>query len=213
MEDYVKNIYSIQRTEKKVTTSLLANELSVSAASVTEMIKKLAQNGLIDYAPYRGVSMTGKGEKMALGVIRRHRLLELFLVKILSFSWESVHAEAEKLEHVISDELEHRIDNLLGNPTIDPHGDPIPSREGKIEILKHPRLSDLEVAERCTITRVTDSPRLLIYVKKVGLTLNKKIAVKSVESYDGSMELSVSGRQRPVYISQDVANNIFVERA
>ena len=129
IENYLKNIYKLQESRRKVSTSLLSEQLRISAASVSEMVKKLSESGQLKYTPYRGVELTEQGRRKALRIIRRHRLWELFLVEVLKYPWDEIDEEAEKLEHMTSERLESRIDEILGYPSVDPHGDAIPSRE------------------------------------------------------------------------------------
>ena len=130
MEDYLKAIYQLAGSKSKVSTTRLAQHLTYSPASVTSMVQKLSQMKLLSYRPYQGVRLTAAGSKVALEVIRHHRLIELYLLQVLGYSWDKVHAEADRLEHVISEEFEERIDEALGFPTTDPHGDPIPTKDG-----------------------------------------------------------------------------------
>jgi DtxR family Mn-dependent transcriptional regulator len=141
VENYIKNIYKLQELEKRVTTSLLSDRLQISAPSVSEMVRKLADEGTVSYTPYKGVELTVEGRKQALKIIRRHRLWELFLVEVLKYQWDEIDEEAERLEHFMSEKLEERIDVALGYPRRDPHGDLIPTREGILENRKHVPLS------------------------------------------------------------------------
>ncbi len=156
MEDYLKVIYSLQSQNEKVTTQAIAERLKVQSPSVTNMIKRLADLNLVEHTPYRGVLLTQTGERAALEVVRHHRLLELYLADALGYSWDEVHAEAEQLEHSISEEFEARIDRVLGYPTTDPHGDPIPSVEGDIQPLTQLLLADLETGDEAKVERVWD---------------------------------------------------------
>lgn len=210
-EDYLKQIYCIGALEDRVTTSSIAEKLRISAASVTDMIQKLSREGYVSYEKYQGVRLTSKGEHLALRVIRRHRLIELFLVTVLHYTWDHVHEEAERLEHVISDEMERRIDEFLGFPKYDPHGDPIPTNDGVIEEQPGVRLSELETGDRARILRVTDSKQLLQLMKKMNLLLNQALDIDEKESFDHSMTVSVEGRKKQ-FLSRDVAHNIFVQK-
>jgi len=211
-EDYLKNIYSLGQKSDKITTSAIADELSISSASVTDMIKKLSEKDLLSYTPYRGVKLTKKGEKTALRVIRRHRLLELFLVEVLDFSWDKVHEEAERLEHVVSEELEQRIDHYLGYPKHDPHGDPIPTAAGEIEEWNYTKLSNMEIGDAGAIVKVSDTQTLLQYMDKLGLGLNQTILVKDKEPFDGTMTIKIQGK-RELMISREAALHIFVKKS
>ncbi|MDQ2684023.1 MAG: metal-dependent transcriptional regulator, partial [Chloroflexota bacterium] len=156
MEDYLKAIYRIEERGQAVSTQHLANELAISGASVTNMIKRLAELKLVDYSKYRGVTLTEPGRKVALEVIRHHRLLELYLSESLGMPWHEVHAEAERLEHHLSDELEARMDSALGFPTHDPHGDPIPTPELTIENVAGVNLAAMKSGQSGVVTQVSD---------------------------------------------------------
>jgi DtxR family Mn-dependent transcriptional regulator len=211
-EDYLKQIFWLSRKLNKITTTAIARSLVISPASVTDMVKKLSDHGYLTYAPYYGVRLTRKGEKLALRVIRRHRLLELFLVRVLQFSWDNVHEEAERLEHFISDGLEEKIDHYLGYPKYDPHGDPIPTHDGIMEELSERRLSELAEGESAVILRVTDSKKLLQYMKKMELALNSRVTVVAKDSCEESLTIRVSGKKEQ-FVSRDVANSVFVKKA
>jgi DtxR family Mn-dependent transcriptional regulator len=210
-EDYLKQIFWLSRKSGKITTSAIAKSLAISSASVTDMVKKLFENGYLTYEPYYGVQLTRKGEKSALRVIRRHRLLELFLVKALEFSWDNVHEEAERLEHFMSEALEEKVDRYLGYPKYDPHGDPIPTHDGVMEEQRDCRLSELKEGESAVILRVTDSKKLLQYVKKMELALHSRVTVKSKESFDDSMTIRINGKKEQ-FLSREVTGSIFVKR-
>lgn len=210
-EDYLKTIFWLSRLTGKVNTSSIASGLKISSASVTDMLKRLSENGYISYTPYYGVRLTKKGDRTALKVIRRHRLLELFLVEALGYSWDNVHDEAERLEHVVSDELEARIDSFLGYPRYDPHGDPIPSDEGVMEKVEYSMLSDLKEGEEGIISQVVDSAKLLQYMKKNGLALQSRVAVREKETFDDSMKIRIDGK-KDVFFSREVTQQIFVKK-
>ena len=159
VENYLKGIYELESQRGKVSTSLLSERLRVSSASVTEMIQRLAEDRMVDYTPYRGVALTEDGRRHALRIIRRHRLWELFLVEVLKFNWDEIHDEAERLEHIMSDRLEERIDAVLGHPRIDPHGHVIPSPEGLISAEDHPLLCDVEAGSVVMDARQRFKPR------------------------------------------------------
>jgi DtxR family Mn-dependent transcriptional regulator len=211
IEDYLKHIYKLQATDKKVTTSSLAGRLSIAPASVTEMIKKLSEQGLLRHTPYRGVALTEKGRRHALRIVRRHRLWEVLLVELLGLSWDEIDREAERLEHSTSQELERKIDEVLGYPKVDPHGDPIPTEDGELRETAYESLADLEPGQTCTIKRVSDrNPEILKYATKLGLSLKKKIVIKECVEFDGSILVGLGKRE--CYVSQKLAHNIFVER-
>jgi DtxR family Mn-dependent transcriptional regulator len=159
VEDYLKAIYALSREdlgEERVSTSAIAERMQVSAASATSMMQRLAEMKLVHYVPYQGVSLTEAGEKIALEVIRHHRLLELYLAEALGYPWDAVHDEAERLEHVISEEFEDRIDAMLGHPTTDPHGHPIPPKTGRMPDEENRRLTEVEPGEVVVVRRVHD---------------------------------------------------------
>jgi DtxR family Mn-dependent transcriptional regulator len=179
IQDYLKEIYKLRTGGGKVTTTALAKRLRVSPASVSAMVKKLAALGLAEHVPYRGVDLTPAGERVALEVVRHHRLLELYLARTLGIAVESVHAEADRLEHVLSDELEARIDSVLGFPTHDPHGDPIPDAQLQMqdEHVVRP-LSELEPGEQATVLRVPDDDDLLPRLSALGLVPGRSVVLK-----------------------------------
>lgn len=209
-EDYIKGIYHLLQHDPAVATTDLARHLKVGNGSVTDMLKKLARKHLINYERYRGVTLTKSGERLALKMVRRHRLWEMFLVKFLGYSWDEIHDEAEHLEHVTSDELERRIDKALGHPTVDPHGDPIPTTGGVIRKKRTMPLADCEAGAKLEILRVSDeNSDVLQHAEKLGLTLNAKFSVLEKKSFDGSMVLKIG--MKPVFISERVAQSIFVQ--
>lgn len=195
IQDYLKEIYKLRTDSGKATTTALAKRLHVSPASVSAMVKKLAALGLAEHVPYRGVDLTPAGERVALEVVRHHRLLELYLAQTLGIAVESVHAEADKLEHVLSDELEARIDSALGYPTHDPHGDPIPDAQLQMqkEHVVRP-LSALAAGEGGTVRRVPDDDDLLPQLSVLGLVPGRKISVKKLRP----LTISIDGVEQVV---------------
>jgi DtxR family Mn-dependent transcriptional regulator len=192
IEDYLKAIYVLDQAHGQVTTSLLSEHLGFAPPSVTGMLQKLAKLDLVTYTPYHGVTLTDRGQRVALEVLRHHRLLELFLMKELGYSWEEVHAEAEALEHVISETLEARIDAHLGHPTADPHGDPIPSADGMLPISPCQPLTQLPFGAAGRITRVTDQqPERLRYLAELGLVPGAIVTVRAREPFDGPLSLAI----------------------
>jgi DtxR family Mn-dependent transcriptional regulator len=189
VENYAKAIYSLQhRTGEPVATNDLADRLQVTPASASGMIKKLADQGLVEHVPYRGVQLTRDGEQVALEVLRHHRLLELYLVEQLGVPWDRVHEEAEALEHVISEDLEARIAAKLGNPTRDPHGDPIPDAKLKIDESTTRSLADLEPGDRGQSVRVSDSdPAMLRYLSERGVALGDALEVLDRQPFGGPL--------------------------
>jgi DtxR family Mn-dependent transcriptional regulator len=210
IEDYLKHIYKLQTKDRRVTTSSLAGQLSIAPASVTDMIKKLSEQGLLRHTPYHGVELTEKGKKHALRIVRRHRLWEALLVELLGFPWDEIDREAERLEHSTSDELERKIDEVLGHPKTDPHGDPIPTEEGELKESSSTLLADVEPGQSCRITRVSDTnPEVLRYATRLGLLLKKKITVKERVKFDGSLRVVIGSKE--CYVTEKLARNIFVE--
>ncbi|HSE83975.1 MAG TPA: metal-dependent transcriptional regulator [Thermodesulfobacteriota bacterium] len=212
VEDYLKAIYKLQKQDEKVSTSAIAKRLGVSNATVTGMVKKLAEKKFLKYVSYHGVVLTVKGEKEAIKVIRRHRLVELFLKEILGLSWDKVHAEAEKLEHYISDEILDRIDHILGYPKTDPHGDPIPTKSGDIERVEQNTLADVKVGKTVIINSVSDAdPNKLRFMVDLGLIPGVSLSVKGKAPFDGDLSLKVGESEYNVPL--EVARNIYVTQA
>jgi DtxR family Mn-dependent transcriptional regulator len=210
VENYIKNIYKLQEQEKRVTTSLLSDRLQISSPSVSEMVKKLADEGTVSYTPYKGVELTEEGRKQALRIIRRHRLWELFLVEVLKYEWDEIDEEAERLEHFMSEKLEDRIDEALGFPRRDPHGDLIPTREGVLEDPTFISLSDLEPGTEGIVSRVSDEhPEVLQYMSKLGIMLGTVVRIKERIEFDGSLRAEIGSREQ--FISAKLGQNIFVE--
>jgi DtxR family Mn-dependent transcriptional regulator len=189
VEDYAKAIYGLaQRADGAVTTNALAERLGVTAASASGMCKKLDELGLVTHVPYKGVELTEAGERVALEIIRHHRLLELYLTKSLDVPWDRVHAEAEVLEHVLSEELEELIAAKLGNPTVDPHGDPIPTADLTIEERRTEALADLEPRSRAKFVRISDSdPDMLRYLAERGIAPGDAFEVLDKQPFEGPM--------------------------
>jgi DtxR family Mn-dependent transcriptional regulator len=189
IEDYAKAIYALQhRDDDVVTTNALAERLGVTAASASGMVKRLGELGLVEHEPYHGVLLTEAGRRVALEVLRHHRLLELYLTKSLGVPWDRVHAEAEVLEHVLSEELEEAIAAKLGDPTVDPHGDPIPTRELTIDEGETRSLNALEAGARGMFTRVSDSdPEMLRYLSTRGIAPGDEFEVVDKHPFDGPL--------------------------
>jgi DtxR family transcriptional regulator, Mn-dependent transcriptional regulator len=188
VQDYAKAIYALETRDGTVSTTALAERLDVRPASVSGMLRKLAVLGLVEHEPYRGVRLTERGRLVALEVIRHHRLLELFLVESLGMSWDEVHAEAEVLEHVLSEDLEELIAAKLGDPTLDPHGDPIPSRELTIADDEARALYDLEPGERATFVQVSDAePEMLRFLADRGVAPGARLEVIERQPFDGPL--------------------------
>lgn len=193
MEDYLKSVYRLTEEGGQVTTQRLADALRISGPSVTNMVKRLHEYKLLRHTRYQGVELTDAGERVALEVVRHHRLLERYLAETLGYQWDEVHAEAERLEHHLSEELEARIDSALGYPTTDPHGDPIPSREGRIATVLTRRLLDLQHGEQALIERVSDrDPEQLRYLGSLGLYPGEMVRVVEHLPFDGPLRIEVN---------------------
>lgn len=209
-ENYIKAIYHLQK-EGSVTTNELAAELQTRPASVTDMMKKLRTKKLVHYEAYKGFRLTPDGRKLALIIIRRHRLWEFFLAEKLKFSWDEVHAVAEDLEHVSSKKLIDKLDEFLGFPRYDPHGDPIPDANGKIETSKQVCLADLPLNKTALVCYVSDQSTEMLELlshKKIGI--GTRLEIKKKFNFDQSLEIKVR-QQTATTISGDLAKNIFVK--
>jgi DtxR family Mn-dependent transcriptional regulator len=208
-EDYIKAVYKLQMNGKSVTTSRIAGHLGLADPSVTDMVKKLSAKKLLHHVPYRGVELTGEGRRLAMKMMRRHRLWEMFLMKFLGYTWDAVHDEAERLEHVTSDEMERRIDKLLGYPKLDPHGDPIPSADGVVVTQALTVLSDMKEGDSVMVLRVSDDDAALLqHAARLGMVLNTKILIKEKLSFDGSMRVKIGKKEH--FVSRNLADAIFV---
>jgi DtxR family Mn-dependent transcriptional regulator len=209
VEDYLKTIYEIQYEQAKVATTVLAERLGVAPASVTGMIKKLADMQLVVHEPYQGVVLTEAGQKIALEVLRHHRLIELFLSEELGVPWDQVHEEANRIEHVLSEDVEDRMDALLGYPTTDPHGAPIPSRDGTIDRRDCVRLVDLKPGQTALVAEVSDhDSALLRYVGELGLYPQVKVRVIAVAPFDGPLTIRVGETEHA--LGREAASLIFM---
>ncbi len=213
-ENYLKAIYKlIEHSGHAVNTNAIAEKLSTKAASVTDMLKKLADKKLINYRKYQGVTLSDKGEKVALSIIRKHRLWEMFLVEKLDFKWDEVHDVAEQLEHINSDKLIEQIDKFLNFPKTDPHGDPIPDAKGKVKLHKSLPLSQFIKNDTCTITGVIDhSPAFLRFLDSSGISLGNEVKIKEIIEFDLSLIITIN-KQHNVFISNHIAKNILVEKS
>jgi len=192
VEDYLKTIYELERITGAAMTNDIAGRLSVAPASVSGMVRRLADQGLLEHEKYKGVRLTEEGRRVALGTIRRHRVIETYLTQRLGYPWDMVHEEAERLEHAASDELIDRMAAALGEPTVDPHGAPIPTREGEIHEGETTTIADLAEGESARIVRVSDdNPELLRYLDEIGLTLGTGITLVSRAPFDGPLFLRI----------------------
>ena len=210
-ENYLKAIYRLSEGGlKAVLTNEIAESMSTKAASVTDMIKKLSNKNLISYEKYYGAKITRQGKSQALSVIRKHRLWETFLVEKLHFTWDEVHDVAEQLEHIQSPLLIEKLDEFLGYPTADPHGHPIPDKDGKIQQLTLIPLSALVVNKKGVIRSVKDgSPSFLQYLSKIGIYIGAKTVILDKIDFDGSLEVLIDNKNR-VFISRDAGQNLLV---
>ncbi len=210
-ENYLKAIFSLtKKTENAVSTNHIAKKLATKASSVTDMIKKLADKTLVDYIKYQGVSLTNKGRKKALSIVRNHRLWEVFLVEKLNYKWDEVHDLAEQLEHIKSEHLTERLDAFLNYPKYDPHGDPIPDKNGTIEQSLSEPLSILKEGESAVIVGVIDSSSLFLkFLDKSNIKLGSEIKIIHKEDFDNSMLIDIDGNK--VSLSHQITKNLLVK--
>ena len=209
-ENYLKTIYHLTSTSsKEVSTNEIAEMMATKASSVTDMLRKLAEKGLLNYKKYQGVSLTEKGKLSAKMIVRKHRLWEVFLVEKLNFSWDEVHDIAEQLEHIKSEQLINKLDDFLGNPTEDPHGDPIPDAYGKIIKTEKLLLSELPQNQTGICVGVKDSStEYLKYLNKNQIALGTKIEIITKEEFDQSLKIRIENQE--LIISNKIASNLFV---
>jgi DtxR family transcriptional regulator, Mn-dependent transcriptional regulator len=210
-ENYLKTIYALStKSNEWVSTNALAESTMTRAASVSDMIKRLSEKQLIDYQKYKGVKLNAQGEKVALSIIRKHRLWEVFLVEKLHFGWDEVHAIAEELEHIRSERLIEKLDDFLGKPKFDPHGDPIPDRSGKMPVIETLKLTELEVNKRGVMVGVAEhSTAFLQHLDKNGLVLGCEIAIYEINEFDKSISIILNKNQQ-LFLSHEVARNILI---
>jgi DtxR family Mn-dependent transcriptional regulator len=209
-ENYLKQIYELSLDNSPVKTSQIAASMGVSPAAVTEMIKRLESQKMVDYRPYHGVKLTGRGRRRALDVLRRHRLWETFLFKVLGLPWAQVHDHACRLEHGTDDQLAEALDEHLGRPRFDPHGDPIPGPDGEVEEVDRLRLSALEPGTRATIAQCTnENPRLLAYLNSLELTPGVRIELLERAPFNGPLTLQVGSSQK--IVGTEVARTLLVQ--
>ena len=207
IQDYLKEIYKLEAEGTRPTTSAIARRMGVAPSSVTSMLKKLSALGLAEHSPYHGVELSEAGTKIALEVIRHHRLLEQYLAETLGVPIDAVHAEADRLEHVLSEELESRIDEQLGFPTHDPHGDPIPDAGLRIDMKRLRSLAALEPGEQATISRVPDGDsELLRYLAGLRLVPGGRVTMRRSEPFEGPLTVAVDGQEHA--ISRELAMQI-----
>jgi DtxR family Mn-dependent transcriptional regulator len=214
VEDYLKAVFNLTERGEAASTSALADALEVQPASVTGMIKRLAESGLLEHLPYRGVRLTDRGSREALRVIRRHRILETYLAERLGYSWDDVHDEAERLEHAASDELIERMATSLADPSHDPHGAPIPTSAGEIEATDYATLADLQPGDEVDIRAVQDEDaERLRYMEARGLKPGVRVWIEERAPFDGPLTVRVGAPDGPTQaLGQDLARRIFVNR-
>ena len=210
-ENYLKTIYHLtSMTEEAISTNAIAEKMDTKASSVTDMLKKLAEKDLINYIKYQGVSLTENGKLAAKMIVRKHRLWETFLVEKLAFSWDEVHDIAEQLEHIKSEKLINKLDDFLGNPTEDPHGDPIPDADGRIVKIEKRLLSELEDNQSGICVGVKDtSSDFLKYLDKQEIALGSEIAILEKETFDNSFKIRVGNKE--IMISNKIASNLYIQ--
>ena len=209
-EDYLKAVYHLQKENKSVSTNAIASYLEMKPSSVSDMLKKLADKKLIYYKKYKGSSLTKKGKLIALSIIRKHRLWETFLVDKLGFGWGHVHNIAEQLEHINSEELIDKLDAFLQFPKYDPHGDPIPGKDGMVEALNQKLLIELQKSDKGIITGVKKgTPSLLNYLDKEKIKLGDSIKVLEIREFDGSFLILINGKK--IMLSEKICQNLLLE--
>jgi DtxR family Mn-dependent transcriptional regulator len=211
-ENYLKVIHRLsEATSEDISTNAVAELMQTKAASVTDMLRKLADKGWVNYQKYQGVRLSAEGEKIALSIVRKHRLWEVFLVDKMGFNWDEVHEIAEQLEHIESDQLVNKLDEYLGFPKTDPHGDPIPNKDGILPELAYSHLSDIKATKTCKLMGVAqDSAVFLQLLTKLNLNLGAKLAIKEINEFDRSIFVSINDAA-PIFISHEVAKNILVK--
>lgn len=210
-ENYLKVIYTLELTKTtNVSTTLIANKIKTKASSVTDMLKKLAEKKLVNYEKYKGVSLTKKGKNIAVNIVRKHRLWEVFLVNKLNYNWDEVHEIAEQLEHIKSDSLVNRLDEFLNFPKHDPHGDPIPDENGNIAHHKNVMLSSIEPNNSCVVIGLKDSSSsFLKFLDNLNINLGSVLKIISKEDFDNSM--LIENNTHLISISNQISKNIFVK--
>ena len=211
VEDYLKAIYHLTLDGEAAATSHIAQQLELSAPSVSGMIKRLSEQGLLEHEPYRGVQLTSDGRRLALRMVRRHRILEAYLVGFLGYGWENVHAEAERLEHAVSDKLIERMASALGDPRVDPHGDPIPAPDGTVAEMVYTALPEIPEGETVEIRRVdTGQPDKLRYIAGFGLTPGARARMVDRQPFHGPITVEVAGRRH--VLGDEIARLILCAR-
>ena len=209
-EDYLKALYHLETDYDSISTNSIAGYLDMKPSSVTDMLKKLSEKKFINYQKYKGTSLTKKGKLIALSIVRKHRLWETFLVDKLGFGWDQVHSIAEELEHIKSEQLIENLDNFLGNPKYDPHGDPIPNKDGKIEKMNQKLLIELKAAQKGIITGVKKgTASLLSYLDKEKIKLGDSVKVIEILEFDGTFIVEIN--KRKLTFSEKICKNLLLE--
>lgn len=210
VENYLRSLYRLESRDGTTTNAALAKDLAISSSAVTEMARRLSDGGLLSYRKYQGLRLTKAGRDLAVNVTRRHRLWEVFLIQHLGFEWDQVHDLADELEHIGDEQLIDRLEQFLGHPTHDPHGDPIPNKKGEIPVRPLVALALLEPGKRGTVARVSDEyPELLRYASSLGLSIGVEVTIVERIAFDGSLRLLADGRESVV--SDKLANSVYVE--
>lgn len=209
MEDYLKEIYRHGGTSERVSNKVLAEALGVSPASVSEMVARMAEDGLVDSEPYKGAMLTHAGVEIAASMVKNHRLWEVFLLQCLDYPWSRVHEDAERLEHATSPYLREQLDAFLGRPAYCPHGSPIPAEDGSVRQLDLKRLSELDVNHSGVLRYVPQDAELLDYLQENGIHLGRRLMVRARASYEGPVTIELDGTSIP--ISYKAANQLFIE--
>jgi DtxR family Mn-dependent transcriptional regulator len=211
-ENYLKAIFKLSKGKTEVSTNAVAEEMETKASSVTDMLKRLADKKLVNYAPYKGVNLTEEGKKIAISIVRKHRLWEVFLVDKLDFKWDEVHDIAEQLEHIQSAELVERLDQFLENPKYDPHGDPIPDKDGNIARHKELTLADLSIGDKGVVVGVKEhSKSFLNYLDQMELVLGTEVDVIDKVEFDNSMTLKINEKLGAT-ISNQASKNLYIKK-
>ena len=213
-QDYLKIIFDLTERYDRATTSQIAEQLKVKPASVTGMLQKMAQDDpqLVDYRKHQGVTLTAEGRKAALELLRHHRLLETFLHEVLGYTWDEVHEEAERLEHVISEDMERRMAAVLGNPKRDPHGQPIPNKDLELFSTTDFPMSELRAGQKAVVRRVQDdNPELLRYLNSLGLRPQSRLSTLAYIPFDKTLQIHVEGYKEPAVLGPRITGQIFVE--
>lgn len=214
-QNYLKAVWLLAEwTDTPVTPSLIAERTELKLSSVSDAVRKLTSQGLLDHTPYGAVELTDEGRAYAVAMVRRHRLIETFLVSTLGYSWDQVHDEAETLEHAVSDFMIDRIDELLGHPTRDPHGDPIPTADGVVRVVAATQLSSVAPGAHVVVERISDDdPELLQFFEDRGIVLGAQLTLQEGAPFSGSLEVVVSGEPDPVALGKTATDALYVSPA